>query len=159
MTSDYFMGAQEDIILYFQAIREMGAKKVLDVGMTLKRFGALDRNIANIRMTEGVRLSGVDLKPEWQVDVYSCIYDSIFTVDDFIALPVTKKNMKGYQLAVMLRLRSLFGAEKHDEILKKVCRLSAAVIVSDNGTESEYYRNYGNISPIEVGGSRYLLIR
>lgn len=158
MINDYYLSSQEDIYLYFQSITELKAKKVLDVGMTLKRFGALDRNIANLRLPEGIHMTGVDLTPEWKTEIYDRIYDEVITFSDYVDMPVTKKNMKLYQVAMMLRLKPLMEQEQYLQLLNKVCKMSAAVLVSDDGTETDFYSSYGKLNPLVVGSSRYIMI-
>ena len=69
----YGLVDSDTIFLYFKVINDIQPKKVLDMGMLLKRAGALSRDIGNIEIDEGILLDGVDLLPEVDAGVYSGI--------------------------------------------------------------------------------------
>ncbi len=157
MINDYCLSSQEDIYLYFQTITELKVKSVLDVGMTLKRFGALDRNIANLRLPDEVRLTGVDIFPHWKTDVYKNVYDEIIPMDKYLEMNATVKK-KNYELAMMLYLRTIYSEVAYAKLMKKTMSFSPNVMVSDNGTEGDYYGRYGSLQQVAVGGNNYYLI-
>lgn len=74
---------QNDLFIYFEVIRQLRAKNVLDIGMTLKRSGAISRQIADSSIQRKVHLTGVDLFPEICIPVYNIIYNQILSKESF----------------------------------------------------------------------------
>lgn len=96
---------QNDIYLYFEAIRQLKAKNVLDIGMTLKRCGAICRQVADSFIEPTVHLCGVDTNPDIIVPIYRSIYQEILTAEEFLN---NESEIKEYDLAVLLKLTNTF---------------------------------------------------
>ena len=78
MTRSYCITDKTDIFVYFEIIRQTGAKSVLDVGCFLKRIGALSRSVGDISLPEDIRLDSTDLVDAPKLPVYDTVYDGIF---------------------------------------------------------------------------------
>ncbi len=76
---------QNDFFFYFEIIRQIRPESVLDIGMFLKRIGAVSRNVKNMSFPDSVLLTGVDTDLTDNLGIYETIYDSIITVDEFLS--------------------------------------------------------------------------
>lgn len=87
-----------DIYVYFEVLRQLRPARVLDVGMFLKRIGAVSREAMSCRLPEGLRLDGIDAMPERRIPIYDRIYDHIYEdVDGWI-----RDAGKAYDAAVLI---------------------------------------------------------
>ncbi len=78
-----YITSQNDLFIYFEVIRQLRAKSVLDLGPTLKRGGAVSRQVADSSLSLDIRLTGVDLFPEIDAPVYNTVYDRILSLKEF----------------------------------------------------------------------------
>lgn len=69
---------QDEIYTYFEVIRQLSPACILDVGMMLKRMGAVSRQAMHCVIPQNVRLDGVDFYPEVELPIYHGIYDHIY---------------------------------------------------------------------------------
>lgn len=90
-------------------IKKSGALNVLDVGMFLKRIGAVSRQAMGCEIDAKVQLCGIDLYPDVQLAVYDRIYDIIFPQKLFINEIVDKNKSINFDIAVLL------GIENYEE--------------------------------------------
>ena len=97
------------IYFYFEMIKKSGALNVLDVGMFLKRIGAVSRQAMGCEIDAKVQLCGIDLYPDVQLAVYDRIYDIIFPQKLFINEIVDKNKSINFDIAVLL------GIENYEE--------------------------------------------
>lgn len=95
---------------YFKVINDIEPRKVLDIGMVLKRAGAVSRDIESIDVDENIILDGVDLLPEVDAGVYSTIYDHVITAEDFFAEINSKSYSEKYDLIVAYDMAKLFDS-------------------------------------------------
>ena len=91
---------QNDIYLYFDAIRQIHAKNVLDIGMTLKRCGAVSRQVADSAIDPSVFLCGICPDMEPLIPVYQIIYQEILTQEKLLK---NESKIKEFDLAVLLK--------------------------------------------------------
>ncbi len=117
MTEGYCITDKTDIFVYFEIIRQTGAKSVLDVGAFLKRIGAVSRCVGDIELPEELTLDAVDIIDAPKLPVYKTIYDDIYD-----ALPSGKR----YDLIMLMR-----GLEIPD---RKVLTGCAGAIFTDMDT-------------------------
>lgn len=104
---------------YFMLINDIEPEKVLDIGMLLKRVGALSRDIEGLEVDEHVQLDGIDISsafPDDDVKIYSTIYDHIYTMDEFISvissLDNSDRELK-YDLVVAYDLTDFFISDDY----------------------------------------------
>ena len=79
-----FLCDKNEIYLYFESIRQLKPKAVLDIGMVLYRCGALCRQAANGVIDPNVFLCGVTDKTEDIPNVYQVIYNEILTPEGLL---------------------------------------------------------------------------
>ncbi len=91
-----------DIYMYFEIMKQLGSKRVLDIGMFLKRMGAVSRQIMGTAVAEDVYLCGVDFMPDCKVAVYDVIYDKIIETSDYVKMLSGEFQDEHFDLAYML---------------------------------------------------------
>lgn len=83
---------EDEIFTYFEVIRQLSPARILDVGMMLKRMGAVSRQAMHCAVPESARLDGVDFYPEVELPIYQTIYNHIYIAtqlpDEFYNLSV-----------------------------------------------------------------------
>ena len=92
---------ENSIYMFYEAIEQLEPEKILDVGMFLKRTGAVSRKVMSRDIPEDRQLTGIDFFPELTFPVWNMIYDQIETAESYYKKQDTEK----YDLAVV------FGAE------------------------------------------------
>ena len=116
-----------DIYIYFEVIRQLNPVSVLDVGMMLKRMGAVSRQSMNCEISRDIRLDGIDFDPDVYLPVYKQIYSDIFSVDidqfpnviyDLAVVLAVKKNIP----TVMLDRIARHGKQVLFDADQPVCR-------------------------------------
>ncbi len=78
-----FITNQNDLFVYFEVIKQLSPSSVLDVGMLLKRAGAVSRQVADSKLDSHVYLTGIDLLSEYRLPIYDRIYDRIISQAEF----------------------------------------------------------------------------
>lgn len=99
---------ERDIFTYFELIRRMNPTSILDIGMFLKRVGAIDRQVMDCEILPQVQLDGVDIFPEIDFPVYRRIYNHIFTMD---TMPKDK-----YDMAIMLNVNKYLYPDERQQL-------------------------------------------
>lgn len=61
---------ENDIYIYFEVITQLEPRKILDIGMFLKRIGSVARKVMDEELSEELVLDGVDLFPEIDFPVW-----------------------------------------------------------------------------------------
>ncbi|MBQ4284558.1 MAG: hypothetical protein IJB96_11615 [Lachnospira sp.] len=98
-----------DIYVYFEIANMVEPERILDVGMFLKRMGAISRQAMLRTIDDDIYMCGIDCMEECQVGVYDNVYNRIEKMSDVCSDSVDCKLGK-YDLAYMMRLEeSLAG--------------------------------------------------
>lgn len=124
---------------YFKVINDIEPKKVLDIGMVLKRAGAVSRDIESIDVDENILLDGVDLLPDVDAGVYSTIYDHIIKAEDFLSEINSTSHSEGYDLIVAYDMVNLFDSAvlEDQKVIKNIAsyiRSSSSYLLTDSIT-------------------------
>ena len=146
---------QNDIYLYFETIRQLRAKSVLDIGMTLKRCGAICRQVADSSIDPSVFLCGIDLDPETTVPIYRSIYQEILTQEELME---KRSVVKVYELAVLLGLpRDVLMNKALISFLKK----NTECLLTDHEADRYLLPSFSQkkIKTITLDNSQYYLIK
>lgn len=104
-----YLTRQNDLYLFFEVTRQIKAKSILDIGMTLKRAGAISRQIADSRIPRNVMLIGIDPFEELDLPVYHAIYDQILTVSEILS---EKEHFPHVTLSTCLSLPELSSYQR-----------------------------------------------
>lgn len=97
-----------DIYVYFELIRQINPANILDVGMFLKRIGAVARQAMNCEVPRQICLEGIDLFPQIKIPIYRGIYNEIYELEAIDA----RLSTRHYDLAVLLRVNEWLTGEK-----------------------------------------------
>ena len=146
---------QNDIYLYFETIRQLQAKSVLDIGLTLKRCGAICRQVADSAIDPSVYLCGIDLDPETTPPVYQRLYQELLSPEEFMQKGTADDH---YDLAVLLNLPKEVLA---DQALLVYIKEHAAYLLSDEGASKLLFPFFSkkDTKTIALDHDSYLLIR
>ena len=74
---------ENSIYMFYEAIEQLEPEKILDVGMFLKRTGAVSRKVMSRDIPEDRQLTGIDFFPELTFPVWNMIYDQIETAESY----------------------------------------------------------------------------
>ena len=99
---------ENDIYIYFELIRILQPASILDVGMALKRMGAISRQAMHCEIPRDALLDGIDWQPEIDFPVYHKVYSNIYTMDQF---PEQK-----YDLAILLAAQGFVNVKLLERI-------------------------------------------
>lgn len=89
------------IYVYFDLIKQLEPKRILDIGMFLKRTGTISRRMMARRVPESVKLDGIDFFPEINFPVWKNVYDEVWDEYTFFQNKVENK----YDCAFLLGMK------------------------------------------------------
>jgi hypothetical protein len=114
-----------------EMLRQFEPDTVLDVGMFLKRTGAIARSIGDLEFSDNIVLDGVDFAPQIEAKVYGRVYDGIETWQDFRESSGQKSDFssgadgnlekfkdKKYTLAFLMRCENFLCNEDWERIFE-----------------------------------------
>ena len=145
---------ENDIYIYFEVITQLEPRKILDIGMFLKRIGSVARKVMDEELSEEIVLDGVDLFPEIDFPVWKHIYNKIYIVKDFLSI----SKEQNYNLAMLLGGKEI---QIHQDLAKLIKVMSKHVryLLTDilfDSLEIEICAN--NIYDLHVENDTYYLI-
>ncbi len=126
---------QNDVYVYFEIMNQIKPERVLDVGMFLKRIGAISRQVMDTEIEKNVYLCGVDFMEECKTGVYSTVYNEVIGVSEFVDfVNPQKENTLGkceakYDIAYMLRVEDVLTREQELRVWKWLERNAMYAVV------------------------------
>lgn len=82
---EYCLNSQTDISSLFEMIEQERPHSVIDIGMFLKRIGAITRQVLDREISADCILDGIDCMPDLKIPIYNVVYDHFISMNDFIA--------------------------------------------------------------------------
>mgnify|MGYP006916049446 CR=1 FL=1 len=68
----------DDILIYFETIRDINPKSVIDVGLMLMRENVISRQAGDIHLPDGTMLCGLQTDSEEPFPIYHAVYDELY---------------------------------------------------------------------------------
>ena len=78
MDRDYELTDKDNTFFYFEIIKQTNAKRILDIGMFLKRIGALTRQVGELTIQPDIILDALDIPDAPDLPIYTTIYNNIY---------------------------------------------------------------------------------
>lgn len=149
----------DEIYYYFEMINNITPQSILDVGMFLKRIGAISRQAMSCEIPGSVRLYGIDFFPEKEMAVYQNVYDEIVTKRQFFEKEKLPWETLGFDVAVMLETEECLEEEENQALWSYVLR-NAKSIISDTAAAKKQVerRQIKGYYPVSVGTKSYAWI-
>lgn len=132
-----------DIYFYFKTIEIYHPKKVLDIGMFLKRCGCITRQAVNKEISWEIELNGIDIVTEYQPSVYEVIYNNICTRHE-----IEQDIKKDYDLSFCMRLPGMIS--KEEEIRLWMAAISCSKKIFTDAESGKYYVEQGLFKSVQV---------
>ena len=139
---------QNDVYVYFEMMEQIKPDRVLDVGMFLKRIGAISRQVMNTEIEKKVYLCGVDFMEECKIGVYSTVYDKVMGVTEFLTFvngqddtALDKCDTK-YDIAYMMHVDDVLTGEQERAVWKWLEKNAVYAIID----KAAMIRNYDIIT-------------
>ncbi len=107
---------ENDIYLYFEAVQQLEPKRVLDIGMLLKRAGSVTRKVMNQEVMGEIQLDGVDFFPEIDFPVWRNIYNNVIDEKAFLEWDT----IVWYDCVFMLGVERLLTKTTLSEFIRKI---------------------------------------
>lgn len=149
---------QNDVYLYFEIIRQLKPERVIDIGMFLKRIGAVSRQAMNVEIGADVELCGVDVMPECSAGIYDVIYDKVWSVLEFAGAEPAEKE-KLYDVAFMLRTDMCIGISDERKLVKRIVKEASYLVADDAGYErNKELLAFKGYRELELDGSGYKIV-
>ena len=114
---DFCITDRTDIFVYFEIIRQVGAKRVLDAGAFLKRIGSVSRQVGDLMLPGDIVIDAVEMRGAPMLPVYNTVYNHIY---EAAKLPVGEY----FDIAMLLRTKDSFDA-------KRIMSLAGAILTDD----------------------------
>ena len=106
------MKDENDVYIYFETISQLEPKKILDVGMVLKRVGSIARKVMDGEVPENVQLDGINIFQEVDFPVWKQVYNNIYRKEEFL----TDSKDREYDLIIMLGMEKLLEKISFEEL-------------------------------------------
>lgn len=147
-----YLTNQNDIYLYFNVINDIKPNSILDIGMFLKRIGAVSRSARGQRIDDEVQLDGVDLFEEIDIAVSNVVYNDTYYKTVF-------EESKTYDFVIMLRVSDMLSVSELDKIWKWSKR-NAKYGLIDIASEDdlEVLQAKGNVRKLQLDENMYALV-
>lgn len=118
------------IFFYMSMLDYLKPKRVLDIGMFLKRAGFISRQAMAMEISEEIVLCGVDVYPEYPLELYERIYHQVTDKDTFLSGIERYLSDPEYRFdaAVLLGIGGILSAEEEKRLFPGLLRLSRGVM-------------------------------
>lgn len=104
------------LYIYFEAMEQIEPKRVLDIGMLLKRFGCVSRRAMNREVPETIGLTGIDFFPKTRFPVWENVYNKILDAEEFMGSDLAEE----YELTVLLGTEAFMTEALWTEFAEKL---------------------------------------
>lgn len=96
----------DEVFFCFEMLKNLSPDKVLDIGMFLKRIGAVSRQAMSHGISQDVYLCGVDFFSQYNLQVYEKVYDEIWDRETFC------EKTGHFDVALMLEVAEYISEEE-----------------------------------------------
>lgn len=147
---------ENDIYVYFELIRQTAPETILDIGMFLKRIGAVARSARGCELPPGVWLTGVDVFPDYDFPIYHSVYDRVLPLHAVTAPSDSRDMSASYDLAILFHVNEYLSAGEKS-VLWDYCAHHCACIIGD--TTDPAFTNFclahGACQAVSLEGQQY----
>lgn len=145
----YEITNSNDIYVFFEVISEAQAETILDVGMFLKRIGAVSRQAKSGEIDSEYLLDALDSKDAPNIPVFNNIYNNTY-----YSFPE-----KEYKLGIMLYPEGVFSEEDIMVFLKGISQYISWLLI-DYNTYKKYNKHLTIVKSRELSADdkRYELL-
>lgn len=159
MKQNFIITDENDIYVYFELIQQIKPKTILDVGMFLKRIGAVTRAARGREFSRQIELTGADFYPEYDFPVYYRIYDRIFPASMLTTSRNGDKAGAVYDLAVLFHINEYLSADEKN-VLWDYLMHHCAYLIGDTTDSAfvEYVLAHGTCQAVTLEGRQYAVV-
>lgn len=137
-----------EICVYFELIRQLAPKKLLDFGMFLKRIGAVSRQAMDLEIAEKIKMTAVDLFPEVAFPVYTKVYNQIIPLHAW-------EPKERYDLTCFFSVNEELGNQRR-KYWKQLVSISDCLISDTRDPEfTQFLVDHFRAQAVEVNGKTY----
>ncbi len=131
-------------------VSQLHPVKMLDVGMFLKRIGAISRSFRNFEIPSDTELFGLDLTGA-EVEIYHVLFRQIVTAQDY------QEMYRGEQfdLVVLFEAEKLMDEAAYLGLWEWVLLHTKRIFTTDGKTAALFS---GAIAPVTVNGREYYIL-
>lgn len=130
----YIITDSDDMFVFGEVIKNIEARKVLDIGMFLKRIGSISRTFIRDYDTEQMQIDGIDFDKDIHWGIFETIYDNIYELKRLDELS-SNISEQYYDLAVMIKttnyLSELLSEKKMIELCDWLVDSSRFILVDE----------------------------
>lgn len=142
----------DEIFTYFEVIRQLSPSRILDVGMMLKRMGALSRQAMHCEVPKTARLDGIDLYPKVELPIYETVYDHIY--------PPGQPPQEKYDLSICIGMGDALRQWMLDAHNLEYLSTHASVVLfhADIKTAVDYFKSRFPCQLLRSEGRAFILV-
>ncbi len=119
-----------DIYVYYELIRQADPQSILDIGMFLKRCGAVSRQVMGLEISPKVHLDGAAFPGETDFPVYHRIYDTIYP-----SLKAVAESGIHYDVATLFHVNEYLSAGEKYGLWKFLSEKTGILLADTADTE------------------------
>ncbi len=154
------------MFVYFEVIRQVQPAAVLDIGMLLKRVGAVARQLMGREISPQLLLEGLDLLQDMDYKAVHTIYNTVYK-------DVAKLPDRHYDLAFLLRSEELLDRATEELLWQYLCvhadnvvtdccdsqRLQFIQRIASGGAGHTFVSRQGALTELHVESAAYGIVQ
>lgn len=149
------------IFFYLSMLDYLKPRRVLDIGMFLKRAGFISRQAMAQEISEEIVLYGIDVFLEYPLEIYETIYHSVTDRETFFREIETDIFVpeKRFDAAVLLGMDGILSEEEEGRLFPRLLRLSRGVMAEVETAERLIRMGAaGGYQPVSTGVKNFAWI-
>lgn len=140
----------DEVFFCFEMLKNLSLDRVLDIGMFLKRIGAVSRQAMSHGISPDVYLCGVDFFPQYNLPVYEKVYDEIWNKETFC------EKTGNFDVALMLNVAEYISEEAWQRLGVYLPQCVTGVLADMQTADCLLTHGIASVyQPIAVGGKQF----
>lgn len=143
---------ETDMFVYFEIVKMINPKSIIDIGAFLMRIGAISRQVMSAEISADIELDAITTQKESMPLVYNRIYDEIYEVKDI------SKLKKKYDFAYMLYIKPLVDDKTFIMLMRWCVENTKLFVIEETPTIDEYGIDVMQIQLLQLDDKKFYLI-
>lgn len=160
MENDFIITNENDIYVYFELIKQLNPKAILDAGMFLKRIGAVARAARGCELHPQMHLTGVDVFPGYDFPIYHRIYDRILPLHAVTTPSGGHDTPDSYDLAVLFHVNEHLSDNEKNALWNYLAHHCTCIIGdTTDAAFTNFCLTHGTCQAVSLEGQQYAVVR
>lgn len=156
---DVIIRNEEDTFVFFEVLKQINPTRILDIGMLLKRIGAVARGVRGEEVSSAIVLDGIDFVPEYKFPLYEHIYNEIIEFESIVDENQRITLERFYDIVFLFRTEYIM-TENQESLVWEWLKNHTKYVVTDctDLKRLEFVKKKGKFIDLKSGEEVYGLI-